>query len=80
MHGAARGKISGLPVADPHSPSVECRKCGGTGKRMAPDYSATLPGGEWNYPLIEQDCPYCNGQGRLIKPAVLRELARMETQ
>lgn len=78
MHGAARGKISGLPLSDPHSPSVECRKCNGTGKRMEPDYSATMPEGQWNYPLVERDCPYCKGVGRIIKPAVRRELEKLE--
>lgn len=77
MHGATRGKLGGLPLDDPHSPSVECLKCGGTGKRMVPDYSATLPEGEWSYPPIEADCMYCNGKGRFIKPKVLREMAAL---
>lgn len=77
MHGAARGKLSGLPLDDPHSPSAECRKCGGSGKRTETDYfSASDVNGR--YPTIELDCHYCNGKGRYIKPDVLREMLKLE--
>jgi len=77
MHGAARGKISGLPIDDPHSPSAECRKCGGTGKVKENGYFAE-PNEHGVFPQIERDCRYCDGKGRFIKPAVLRELIKLE--
>jgi len=77
MHGAARGKISGLPVDDPHSPSAECHKCGGTGRVKEADYFAE-PDEQGNLPQVERDCRYCDGKGRFIKSAVLKELRRLE--
>jgi hypothetical protein len=77
MHGAARGKISGLPVDDPHSPSAECRKCGNTGKLTEIDYLAK-PDADGRYPAVTRDCRYCDGKGRYIKPDVLRELRKLE--
>lgn len=79
MHGTARGKISGLPVDDPHSPSVECSRCRGTGKVTETDWFAK-PDAEGHYPVVERDCRYCNGRGRYIKPAVLKELKKLEDQ
>lgn len=78
MHGAARGKISGLPVDDPHSPSALCHKCGGSGKITETDYWAE-PNERGEYPRVEKDCRYCDGKGRYIKPAVLRELNKLES-
>ncbi len=71
MHGAARGKLSGLPLDDPHSPSVQCRKCGGTGKNWG--YNEIT--GQWDE---NAKCGWCKGEGRIIKPSVLKELAKIE--
>lgn len=71
LHGAARGKLSELPVDDPHSPSSACKWCKGAGKR--PGYNRELR--DWDE---NAQCGYCEGKGRILKPAVLRELKKIE--
>ena len=67
FHGSARMKISELPLDDPHSPSVECQRCKGTGKLTV-----------WRGEEVEIDCYFCKAQGRIIKNAVQRQLKFLE--
>lgn len=50
-----------LPLDDPHSPSSECPKCRGTGKRTWFDYNGAPQ---------ESECWKCKGVGRILKRAV----------
>lgn len=70
FHGSARGKISALPVSDPHSPSSECPRCKGRGKIDSYNYELNQ--------MEERECPSCEGQKRIIRREVRRQLERLE--
>ena len=80
MHGAARGKISGLPLDDPHSPSTTCPKCKGSGIVTVTNYEAPYDRETNAYPTMTRPCGICKGAGRIIKPNVLKALKKLEAK
>lgn len=55
-------KAAKEPPAEPQVTKKHCRACNGVGNIMAKDYNKQ-PDSRGVYPVVEQRCIDCNGQG-----------------